>query len=332
MSDPFPLEAVRALAKGELHVHLEGTMDAASVLGLAARHGVTPPAADEAGIDAWYRFENFDDFLDRYFFVLGLLRGPADFAYIAERYLRTAHDQGVKHVEFHVSATGHIVEGAKAWTDIQAGIAEGCTAAAEATGISWMLIPDISPHLGANDTGRAMREVFENRIDEVVAIGMGGPADNWWTHDFGAIYRAAESEGLRLVSHAGEHGPAAEVRHAIDEFGAERIQHGIGSVGDPSVVADLIDRDIACDVCPGSNLALKAARRENHPLGQMLAAGMPITLGSDDPPMFQTRLLDEYQRAWEWYDLDMDDMQGLAANSLQYSFADPALVAGWLAE
>ena len=330
MSTPFPFAAVQALPKGELHVHLEGTVDAATLLGLARRHDTAAPAADEAGIDAWYRFENFGDFLERYFFVLDLLRGPDDFAYIAERYLHTAHEQGVVHVEFHVSATGHILEGGKRWADIQAGIVDGCTAATEATGISWMLIPDISPHLGADDSARAMTEVFTNRVDEVVAIGMGGPADNWWTHDFGAIYRSAEAEGLRLVSHAGEHGGADEVRHAIDVFGAQRIQHGIGSMGDASVVADLIERDIACDVCPGSNLALKAATRENHPLGAMLAAGIPITLASDDPPMFQTRLLDEYQRAWEWCDLDMADMERLAGNSLRYSFADPQRVAGWL--
>ena len=302
----FPEAEVRGLAKGELHVHLEGTVDAATLIELAVRHGVTPPAADVAGVDRWYRFNNFDEFLERYFWVLGLLRHPEDFALVADRYLRTATAQGVVHVEFHVSATAHILEGAKTWADVQAGIVEGCTRVADETGISWLLIPDISPHLGAEATSGAMTEVFESRIDNVAAIGMGGPADRWWDEDFGAIYRTAEREGLHLVSHAGEHGPASEVAHAINVFGAERIQHGIGVMGDDDVVAQLVDRNIACDVCPGSNVALGAATPANHPLAAMLDAGIAVTLGSDDPPMFQTSLMDEYRRAWEWCDLDLD--------------------------
>ena len=327
----FPLDIVRALPKAELHVHLEGTVDPETLLELCACHGTTPPAPDAEGIDRWYRFEDFDEFLERYLFVAAQLRTPDDFALISERYLRHAHDQGVVHVEFHVSATTHLLTAGWRWRDLSEGIVAGCRAVEAAIGISWALIPDASPHLDLEATRGALAEIFSDPGDCVVALGFGGPTEPWWDRDWSPIFDDAREAGLHVVSHAGERGSAREVRHAIEVFGAERIQHGIGSVADP-VVAELVaSSGIACDVCPGSNLALKGvASPEDHPLPRMLDAGITVTLGSDDPPMFQTKLLDEYERAWEWCDLDLDGVKALARNSLEHSFAPEERVAGWV--
>lgn len=319
----FPREAVRAMPKAELHVHLEGTVDAPTLLRLAERHGVRPPADDVEGVDAWYRFDDFTMFLERYFTVIDLLRDPEDFSLIADSYLSTAHDQGVVHVEFHVSATGHILEKGAAWAPILEGITDGCRRAAARTGIGWGLIPDVSPHLPAADCERAMDEVLRHDLDDVVAIGMGGPADTWTTDDFSPIYARARALGIPAVSHAGEHGGADEVRFALERFGAVRIQHGIGAVQDPAVVAMLVDQGVPCDVCPVSNVALHAvAHADAHPLRTMLDAGITVTLGTDDPPMFQTTLLDQYEFAWTRAGVDLDGLQRLADNSLEASFAD----------
>lgn len=320
----FPFEAVRAMPKAELHVHLEGTVDALTLLELSERHGVRPPADDVEGVERWYRFDDFPMFIERYFTVLEVLRDPEDVALVAERYLASAAAQGVVHTEFHVSAVGHIAEQGKRWAPIHDGIVDGCIRAAAETGMSWGLIPDISPHLSAAVCATAMEEVFDHDLDHVLAIGMGGPADTWATEDFASIYARARSLGIPGVAHAAEHGGPAEVRFAIEQFGAVRIQHGIGVMADPEVVDLVVERGIVCDVCPGSNLALKAVPdAASHPLPAMLAAGITVTLGSDDPPLFQTCLLDEYQRAWEWAGLDLDGLAVLAQNSL-----DAALVSG----
>jgi len=333
MNNSFPREFVRALPKAELHVHLEGTIDATTLLALAERHGIEPPADDEDGINDWYRFDGFPAFLERYLTVVSMLRYPEDFAFVAERYLLEAHRQGVVHVEFHVSACAHQVENNKSWPPIYDGIVEGCRRAEVATGISWGLIPDISPHLSASASERAITNVLEYDLTGVVALGMGGPADTWLTDDFAPIFRKAASRGLHLVSHAAEHGGPAEVIFAVEQFGAERIQHGIGVMADPAVVQLLVERGIACDVCPGSNLALQAVDSPaEHPLPAMLDAGIMITLGSDDPPMFQTNLLDEYERAWEWCSLTASGLRRLAANSLEASFASRTQVNTWVTQ
>jgi aminodeoxyfutalosine deaminase len=332
--DEFPEAYARSLPKAELHVHLEGTVDAATLLDLAARHGVAPPASSVQDVEEWYRFADFEQFLTRYFRIIDLLRTPEDFELIAERYLRGAHEQGAVHVEFHVSATGHLVESGHRWAPIQEGIVAGCTAAAAATGISWALIPDISPHLKAADTFAAIEEVVRDRHESVVAIGMGGPArPHWWEKDYRPFFELARSAGLHAVSHASEHGGPDEVRFAIEQFGAERIQHGIGVMDDPAVVQLLLDREIACDVCPGSNLALGAVpSAAAHPLAAMLSAGITVTLGSDDPPLFHTTLLDEYERAWDWCGLDRAGLRSLARNSLIASFAPERLKSEWVSK
>jgi adenosine deaminase len=329
----FPVDLVRALPKAELHVHLEGTVDATTLLMLAERHGVEPPAPDVESVDEWYKFDGFPMFLERYFVVLSLLRDPEDFALIAERYMHTAHAQGVVHLEYHVSATGHIAENDKAWAPIHDGIVQGCKSAAAATAMTWGLIPDNSPHLPAAACARAMDEVFAHDLDHIVAIGMGGPAESWWTNDFVPIFAKARSLGIPGVSHAGEHGGPAEVIFAVEQFQAQRIQHGIGVMSDPIAVALLVDNAIPCDVCPGSNLALHAVESaEAHPLPQMLDAGIIVTIGTDDPPMFQTNLLDDYQRAWDWCGLDEAGIGQLARNSIQASFALDAHKQRWLAD
>ncbi|MEO0492633.1 MAG: adenosine deaminase [Actinomycetota bacterium] len=325
-------DLARSLPKAELHVHLEGSVDPATMLRLADRHGVAPPASDEAGIRDWLRFDGFPSFLERYFFVCGLLRDGDDFRAIAEAYLHSAHAQGCVHVEFHVSSSYHIVEQGSEWSEVLQGIIAGCEQAEADLGISSLLLPDLSPHLGADAAHEALDVVLAHPHPRVVGIGMGGPADNWLDEDFDSAFGRARQAGLHTISHAGEHGPAWEVRHAIERFGAERIQHGIGAVQDESVLQLLVDEGIACDVCPGSNLALGAVPSlDEHPLPQMLAAGLTVTLGSDDPPLFGTDLLTEYEHAARLAGLDEAGLAELAENSLVESFAPPVQVEEWLA-
>lgn len=328
---PFPAAFARQLPKAELHVHLEGSVGPATLLALAEKYGVVPPAYDEAGIVAWLRTDNFPGFLERYFFICRLLRDADDFRRVAYDYLASAHDQGAVHVEFHVSSSYHIVEQEADWSSILSGILAGCDDAEDAFGVSSLLIPDLSPHLGAEAAHLALDSVLANLDERTVAIGMGGPADTWRTDDYGPCFDRARASGLRAVSHAGEHGPAWEVRHAIEVFGAERIQHGIGAMQDPEVVKMLVDEGIACDVCPGSNVALAAIpSMADHPLAAMLDAGITVTLGSDDPPLMATNLLAEYEHAWNLASLDEHGLRQLADNSLVESFARTEKVEGWL--
>jgi len=170
----FDPEYARSLPKAELHVHLEGSVDPGTMLALADRHGIEPPATTVDGIEDWLQFDGFPSFLERYFFVCGLLKGAEDFATIAESYLRSAHDQGAVHVEFHVSSSYHIVERGADWAEVLGGVIEGCERAERDLGISSLLIPDLSPHLGAAAAQTALDVVLANPDPRVVGLGYGG--------------------------------------------------------------------------------------------------------------------------------------------------------------
>jgi aminodeoxyfutalosine deaminase len=332
MTAPFPEATVRSLPKAELHVHLEGSVGAETLLALAAEHGVEPPAPDAAGVRRWYDFRDFDDFLERYFFVCRLLKRREDFRRVAYDYLLSAHAQGAVHVEFHISSSYHTQEVGLDWQVVLEGAVAGCDAAERDCGISSLLIPDLSPHLGLASAHATLDAVLAQLHPRVVALGMGGPSEPWWHEDFAPAFDRARAGGLRAVCHAGEHGPAREVRHAVERFGAERIQHGIAAMDDPAVVELLLERAVPCDVCPGSNVALKAvADFASHPLPRMVDAGLTVTLGSDDPPLFHTDLLNEYRIAWEHGGLREEALRVLARNSIRESFAPEDAKAVWLA-
>ncbi len=332
MTDSFPEDAVRALPKAELHVHLEGSVGAETLLALAAEHGVEPPAPDIAGIRRWYDFRDFEDFLERYFFVCRLLKRREDFRRIAYDYLISAHRQGAVHVEFHISSSYHTQEVGLDWSVVLEGAIAGCEEAERECGISSLLIPDLSPHLGVASAHATLDAVLDQLHPRVVALGMGGPSEPWWEEDFVPAFDRARAAGLRAVCHAGEHGPAREVRHALERFGAERIQHGIAALDDPAVVEMLLERAVPCDVCPGSNVALKAvASVDDHPLPQMVDAGITVTLGSDDPPLFHTDLLNEYRIVWEHGGLRLSVLEELARASIRESFAPEDSKTRWLA-
>ncbi len=327
----YPAELIRSAPKAELHVHLEGSVGAETLLALAEDHGVQPPARDVEGIRDWYSFRDFPDFLERYFFVCRLLKRREDFQRVAYDYLLTAHHQGAVHVEFHISSSYHTQEVGLDWSVVLEGAVAGCEQAEQACGISSLLIPDLSPHLGAASAQATMDAVLAQLHPRVVALGMGGPSDRWWDEDFESAFDRARAAGLRTVCHAGEHGPAKEIRHAIENFGAERIQHGIAAIDAPDVLGLLLAKKIPCDVCPASNFALKAVDDlASHPLPRMVEAGLTITLGSDDPPLFHTDLLNEYRIAWEYGQLREAALFDFAKNSITESFATPEAKERWL--
>ncbi len=331
-ADPFPDTRVRSLPKAELHVHLEGSVGADTLLALAAQHSVEPPAPDAAGVLRWYDFSDFEDFLERYFFVCRLLKRREDFRRVAYDYLLSARRQGAVHVEFHISSSYHTQEVGLDWAVVLEGTVAGCDEAERECGISSLLIPDLSPHLGVASAHATLDAVLAQLHPRVVALGMGGPSEPWWTEDFAPTFDRARAAGLRAVCHAGEHGPSREVRHAIERFGAERIQHGIAAMDDPAVVELLLERAVPCDVCPGSNVALKAITDfAAHPLPRMVEAGIVVTLSSDDPPLFHTDLLNEYRIAWEHCGLGEGTLRSLAENSIRESFAPEDAKARWLA-
>ncbi len=287
-----------AIPKAELHLHLEGSIEPATVVELAARHGETLTREQAA---ARYVYDDFLGFLEAFKWVTSFLRTPADYALITERLAERLLSQNVIYAEVTLAAGVMLYRKQDVEANF-AGIREAA-AAAQARGLSLQWILDATRQFGAAAAMEVARLAARLQSDGVVAFGLGGDELALPAADFRSVYEYAASQGLHRVVHAGEVGGPESVRDAVELLGAERIGHGIAVMHDASLADLLAARKIPLELCPTSNLCTGALARqlgranaqiEDHPLGDFFARGLGVTLSTDDPAMFHTTLLDEY--------------------------------------
>jgi aminodeoxyfutalosine deaminase len=306
-----------SMPKADLHVHLVGSAAPATVAALAARYPDSGVPADTDQLTAFYRFRDFAHFIDVYELVSDLVRGPEDLVTLVAGLAGNMIAQGTLYAEVTVTPVSHARVGIGAGELAQA--LDAGAAAARARGVELAWVYDISGLCGRD----AARQTLDAAL---VGFGLGGVEAGVRRADFRDEFAAARAAGLHSVPHAGESVGPGEVWAAIDELGAERIGHGIAAAGDPRLLDRLREAGITLEVCPSSNVATGVVPAlADHPLPRLLAAGVPVVLGSDDPPMFNTSLLAEYRRVQEHLGLTAGQLRALARASFEASFAPAAL-------
>lgn len=329
VSDAF----LRALPKAELHVHLEGSLAPATLLALAEKHRLhethaLPRTLDE--VRDWYAFRDFDHFVDVYLTAVHALRDEEDFALLASETGKTLAAQGVRYAEVTFTPYLHTARGIPAAV-VFAGYERGRRQAEAEHGVRLRWIIDFPGHMGADVGELSLDTALAAECEAVIGFGVGGIEVD--RRQFAPAFARARAAGLRSVPHAGETTGPASVWSAIDDLGAERVGHGIASAQDPALLSVLRDRQIWLEVCPTSNLRTRAVGSlAEHPLAALVAAGVPVTIASDDPPMFSTTLLAEYRVACQLLGLDATGAADLARASFRASFLPEADVRGYLAE
>jgi len=296
-------ERIFGWPKAELHLHLEGSIEPDTVVELAARRGLTLALQEVA---AHYHYADFRGFLEAFKWVTSLLREPEDYALIARRLVENLRRQNVIYAEITLSAGVMLFRR----QDVSANFA-ALRDAGEQAGISGLRLQwvfDATRQFGAEKAMEVAWLAAQHRSGGVVAFGMGGDELSVPAEEFRTVYEFAREAGLHTVVHAGEIGGADEVRRAVEVLGAKRIGHGIAAAADPVVMALLAERRIPLEICPTSNLRTGVLARlrgypsvgiARHPIGELVRAGVPVTLSTDDPAMFGTNLAAEYAAAVE---------------------------------
>jgi adenosine deaminase len=311
------------LPTAELHLHIEGALEPELAFALAARNGVRLRAADVAELRRRYAFTDLQSFLDLYYELTAVLRTARDFADLAEAYLARAAAQGVRHAEVFVDPQAHLSRGVPLEVVLE-GLGEAFAGAERRHGISARLIACF-----LRDRDPAEAEALVPRLvrypDLVIGVGLDSAEVGRPPELFERAYAAAADAGLHRVAHAGEEGPPEYVHAALDRLGAERIDHGIRSLEDPSLVARLRDEQVPLTVCPLSNVALRCVPDlSRHPLRRMLEAGLVATVNSDDPAYFGGYLQDNVAAVTAALGLTGAELRRLAANSFRASFLPEA--------
>jgi adenosine deaminase len=319
------------LPVAELHLHIEGTLEPELLVRLAARNGVALPTTDVAELRARYRFDSLQAFLDLHYANLHVLRQEQDFYDLAHAYLTRAAAAGVRRAEIFFDPQTHLGHGvplAAVFGGLTAALADG----EREYGISSDLILCFLRDLGADAAADTLRAALPFR-DQFIGVGLDSTEIDYPPRLFTQVYQQAAAEGLRLVAHAGEEGGPDTVYEALDLLRVERVDHGVRSMEDPGLVAELRDRQVALTVCPLSNVALRVVDTlADHVLPAMLDSGLLACVNSDDPAYFGGYVDDNLDAVRAAFGFDDATLAVLARNSFDACFAPDADKRRWQAE
>jgi adenine deaminase len=317
--DPARERLIRALPKVELHLHIEGTLEPEMMFSLAAKHGVKLPYASVDEVRKAYNFSDLQSFLDLYYAGCDVLRDHKDFYALAMAYFTRAHADNVHHAELFFDPQTHTVRNIPMEVII-GGLRDAAHDAHKRYGITSNLILCFLRHLSEEDAFATLEMALPFRA-EFVGVGLDSGEKGNPPSKFARVFAKAKEHGLHLVAHAGEEGPAAYIREALDLLHVERIDHGVRCDEDPALVAELAQKRIPLTVCPLSNLKLRVVKAlEQHNFAKLLRAGVHVTINSDDPAYFGGYIGENYRATAAALDLTPHELVRITEHAVNASF------------
>jgi adenosine deaminase len=310
---------ISAMPKAELHLHIEGTLEPGMMMKLARRNGVTLPYPSVEAIRAAYRFGSLQDFLDLYYTGMSVLRTREDFFDLAYAYLEKLAEQNVTHAEIFFDPQGHTGRDVP-FDTVLAGLTDALDKGRRDFGITSKLIMCFLRHLPEEQAFDTLRQACRCK-EHIFAVGLDSSENGNPPSKFARVYAEARKEGFVPVAHAGEEGPPAYVREALDILQIRRIDHGNRALEDPALTQRIARERIPLTVCPLSNRALQSFPDLTlHPLKRMLAAGLLVTVNSDDPSYFGGYVNENFIAVQDALSLTGIEIETLARNSFVASF------------
>jgi len=335
-----PTAFLLSLPKAELHLHLEGTVDPATLAELSRRHPRPLSTTNnrytniadsgliftEEEAHALYQYQNFTGFLLAFKAVTERLRTADDYELVAHRMMQKLHAQNVLHAEVYVSV-GVIHWRGGEFSPLFEGLERGRQRGERDFGMSLYWIFDAVRHFGVEAAQKVLDETIALRktSDAIVGIGLGGDERRAAPELFRDVYARAASHDLRLTVHAGETAGPESIWAAVRELKADRIGHGLHATDDPELVRYMAEHQLPVEACITSNVLTGCCEAvEQHPIRRLFDAGVLVTLNTDDPDMFRTSLVREYQVAQDVLGFSDAELRQLAKNSFRASFLPEA--------
>jgi adenosine deaminase len=309
--------------KAELHVHLEGTAPPDLVRRIAERNELELPDGLLAAPDR-FAYRDFLDFLDTYDKAASVIRTAEDYRDITYEYLVKCAREGAIYVELTASPDHARLVGLSDEEHIE-GIARGIDDARDETGIEGRILISCVRNFGVEPALRVARYVAERPHRYIVGFSMAGDEENYPPAAYADAFRIAADAGLGCSVHAGEWAGPESVRGGL-ELPVSRIAHGVRAIEEPELVAELAERGTFLECCPTSNVVLGIyPSYEEHPLPVLRAAGVRVTLGSDDPPYFGASIGGEYEICRAHFGFGDDDLRSITRTAIEAAFCEQTL-------
>ena len=319
-----------ALPKAELHLHIDGSLQAHRLLSLAEKNKVRLPYRTVEDVEAACAFRDLQSFLDLYYLGASVLRDEEDFYHLMSDYLGKCRDEHILHAEIMVEPQTYLPNGVP-MDVVMAGFRRAIADAGREWGQSVALILDFLRHLPESDC-LAVLELAKPWREDFVAIGLASSEAPFPPAGFRNLYAAARAQGYRLTAHAGEEGPPSFVTDSLDLLLVERIDHGVRSSEDAALISRLVARQVPLTVCPLSNVRLCVYRSiAEHNVLRLLEAGVKVTVNSDDPAYFGGFLTANYAALATGLGMTKAQAARIARNGFEAAFLPPESKAALLA-
>ncbi|NMB56134.1 MAG: adenosine deaminase [Leptolinea sp.] len=315
---------IRRMPKVELHVHLEGSIQPATLLHLAERNHVSLPAQTVEDLRTWYQFSDFNHFIEVYLAICSCIRSADDLELIATEFIKDRAAQNIRYSEVIYTPFTHLPH--IPLDDQLSAINQARQKGFAKYGVRISMAPDISREMRPiEDSQMIARWAIKNRDNGISSLGLGGPEVDNPPELFTETFKIAREAGFPATPHAGETMGPVSIWGAIRSLNAVRIGHGVRCLEDASLVEYLKKTQIPLEVCPSSNVCLKVVPSlAEHPLPRLLEAGLFVTINSDDPPMFNTDLTQEYLRITDQFNFSVTQIKQFVFNAIQVSLQSEA--------
>lgn len=318
------LNWLQSLPKVELHLHLEGSVEPADLRQLAVANRLPDSDWPLKAFQQKYFYSDFMGFLQTFKFVTEHLIRPEDYGSVTTALLERLHQQNVVYAEIFLSA-GVVLKQGKDLKSVVQSILTSARLVKEKEGIEVNWILDSTRQFGPEMARKVVDAAIRFRgsgMNEIVAVGLGGDENSVPASELTEVYARAKDHGLHVNIHAGEAAGPSSIWEALELLGAERIGHGLAARQDERLMDVLAEKQIALECAPTSNVCTGAIDRiDEHPLRMFYDRGLRVTLNTDDPALFHTDLIREYQRATETFRLTREDFLKLNQNAVKSCFA-----------
>jgi adenosine deaminase len=311
------------IPKAELHVHLEGTAPPELTRRIAKRNRLAIPPGT-IGVDGRYLWDDFLHFLRVYDQAASVIRTAQDYRDITFEYLSSCADEGAIYVELTASPD-HAALAGLSYPDQIAGIAQGIDDARDANDIEARILITAVRNFGTERAEALAALPAAHPHPYVTGFGLAGDEAGFPPEPFARAYAIARDAGLGLAVHAGEWAGPESVRGGMT-LPVTRIGHGVRAIEEPELVAEIAARGLVLEVCPTSNVALGLyPDYASHPFLALRAAGVEVTLGSDDPPYWAASIGGEYAVAHREFGLTESELRELTRTAIEAAFVDTTL-------
>ena len=310
---------IEGIPKAELHLHIEGTFEPELMFEIAHRNNIPINYQSVDELKKAYNFNNLQEFLDIYYAGTSVLIHEQDFYDLTWAYLTKVHAQNLVHTEIFFDPQTHTDRGISFDTVIQ-GIHNALMDGKDKLGISSQLIMCFLRHLVEASAFETLEPALPYK-NWIAGVGLDSSELGHPPSKFERVFSKAMDEGFITLAHAGEEGPAEYVWEAINLLKVSRIDHGNRSLEDDQLIKYIAEKQIPLTVCPLSNLELKVVEDlKDHPLLQLMEAGVMVTINSDDPAYFDGYMNENYIQISAALNFSKKQIAQLAKNSFKASF------------